>query len=330
MSFSKAVDLLNLARMATGYVGVSLVEIEAEFDCVRRTAQRMTDALVRTFPDTEDYFDTDGIKRWRVPRRKVAEFFAPDAEQIATLDMASDLLAKQGLRREENQLRSLRSTLNILTSDRARTRVEADSEALLVAMGHAARPGPRPASDARVDEQIALALKGPFQLSILYRSRTDNEAKWRQVSPYGLLLGERRYLIAQDTARDDDRLRHYRVEDIQNAKVTEAWFAIPEDFDLDAYSRRAFGVFQDEREFSEIVWKFTPEAAQHAARFLFHPDQRTHIEDDGSLIVRFSACGHLEMCWHLYAWGDQAQVLAPQALADLVANNRRSDFPSLP
>jgi hypothetical protein len=48
------------------------------------------------------------------------------------------------------------------------------------------------------------------------------------------------------------------------------------------------------------------------------------------LIVRFSASGHLEMAWHLYVWGDDAEVLAPPALRQLVENHRRSDFPALP
>lgn len=74
MSFGKAVDLLRLARMASNYSGVSLTEIEREFGCVRRTAQRMTQALEQVFADTEDHVDGDGIKRWRVPRRRVGEF----------------------------------------------------------------------------------------------------------------------------------------------------------------------------------------------------------------------------------------------------------------
>jgi predicted DNA-binding transcriptional regulator YafY len=56
------------------------------------------------------------------------------------------------------------------------------------------------------------------------------------------------------------------------------------------------------------------------------------LEDqpDGSLIVRFSASGHLEMAWHLYLWGDDVEVLAPPALRQLVDKHRRSDFPALP
>ena len=89
-------------------------------------------------------------------------------------------------------------------------------------------------------------------------------------------------------------------------------------------------MFQDEREFGEVVWRFTSAAAPHAARYRFHPAQTSETGVDGSLTVRFMACGWLEMCWHLYAWGDQVEVLAPQALADMVRDHRRSDFPGLP
>jgi len=330
MAFSKAVELLELARMASGYRGVSLGEIEREFDCVRRTAQRMTEALVRTFPDTEDYIDAEGHKRWRVPRRKVAEFFAPTADEVAALDLAGTTLERQGLTQEANQLRSLRETINILMPDKRRPGLEADEEALLEAMGHAARPGPQPVSDPQIDSAIADALKGPFVLEIAYRGRRDSEAKTRRVEPYGLLLGARRYLVGRDRERGDAVMRHYRVEDIERAAVTEDWFARDEHFDLDAYANRSFGVFQNEAEYGEVVWKFTPEAAPHALRYRFHPLQTTETLEDGSVIVRFTASGLLEMCWHLYAWGDQVEVLEPPALAEMVAGYRRDDFPGLP
>lgn len=330
MSFSKAVDLLRLARLASGHVGITLSDIESEFGVVRRTAQRMTDALTRTFPDTEDYIDSDGRKRWRVPRRRVAEFFAPTPDEVATLELACTTLEHQGLPSEAARLRSLRETIKVLTPDSRHARLEADEEALLEAMGHAARPGPRPASDPAVDAAIAEALKGPFALDILYRGRQDAAAIKRRVEPYGLLLGARRYLVARDPTRSDGHLRHFRVEDIERAEVTGDWFARDEDFELERYARQSFGVFQTEAEFGEVIWKFSARAAPHAARFLFHPDQTSEPQADGSLIVRFFACGYLEMCWHLYAWGDQVEVLAPPALAEMIAGHRRGDFPGLP
>jgi predicted DNA-binding transcriptional regulator YafY len=53
-------------------------------------------------------------------------------------------------------------------------------------------------------------------------------------------------------------------------------------------------------------------------------------EPDGTLIVRFTASGHLEMAWHLYMWGDAVEVLAPEALWEMVVKHQRGDFPALP
>ncbi len=63
---------------------------------------------------------------------------------------------------------------------------------------------------------------------------------------------------------------------------------------------------------------------------MFHPLQSVTDEEDGSLIVRFHASGHLEMAWHLYLWGDAVEVLAPDRLREMVAGFQRGDFPALP
>ncbi len=102
------------------------------------------------------------------------------------------------------------------------------------------------------------------------------------------------------------------------------------DFDLATHAAHAFGSFHDEREYGEVVWRFSPAAATTARDFLFHPTQTITEEDDGSLTVRFTASGHLEMAWHLYIWGDTVDVLAPDSLRTLVAQYRRADFPALP
>lgn len=50
MSFSKALDLIRLARLAAmRRGGISLEEICEEFGVAHRTAQRMTDALEISF-----------------------------------------------------------------------------------------------------------------------------------------------------------------------------------------------------------------------------------------------------------------------------------------
>jgi len=231
---------------------------------------------------------------------------------------------------EAKALRSLHHKVRaLIPPDRGR-RLDADEEVLLIAMGHATRPGPRSTTNTEVDSAISTALKGPSHLRLLYQGRKDPAPQERIVAPHGLLLGFRRYLVALDTAKPDNGMRHFRVEDIREAEVLKTSFEVDPDFSLEEHATRGFGSYHDDDQYEEVVWRFSPTAAERARRFVFHPRQRFEAEDDGSLIVTFTASGHLEMCWHLYAWGTHVEVLAPPRLADMVRNFRRSDFLSLP
>jgi predicted DNA-binding transcriptional regulator YafY len=150
------------------------------------------------------------------------------------------------------------------------------------------------------------------------------------VMPYGLLTGSRRYLVARPEGDPTGPIRTYRMDAIAGATLTVRGFARPDGFDLQAFANRAFGLFQSDAEFGEVVWRFAPEAADQARGYLFHPGQTTQDLPDGSLMVRFVAAGHLEMAWHLYAWGDKVEVLQPERLRRLVEGHRRPDFDILP
>ena len=78
-----------------------------------------------------------------------------------------------------------------------------------------------------------------------------------------------------------------------------------------------------------MVWRFSPDAADHAKRFVFHPTQTVEEEKDGSLLLKFRASGHIEMCWHLYTWGKSVEVLQPAALREMVIGYQRK-FEALP
>ena len=330
MSFGKAGDLLRLAMMASGRRGICLAEIEEEFGGVRRTAQRMVTALEAVFPATERYVGEDGRHFWRVPARAIATLLSPSADELVALAAGIVQLDRAGMLPEAVRLKTLERKVRALLPAESGARLATDEEALLEAMGFAARPGPGPALNSEIDEAISHALKGPLCLRITYQSRADSTPSARLIEPLGILLGARRYLVAIDTAKRDGRFRHYRVEDIISAEVVETSFDYPEDFSIREYAERAFGSFHAESEFGEIVWKFAPRAADRAQRFQFHPSQETELLEDGSLIVRFAASGHVEMAWHLYAWGDTLEVLAPERLKEMVHPFRRADFPSLP
>lgn len=330
MSFAKAQDLLKLAMMATRRSGVSLEEIVDEFGCVHRSAQRMTMALEAAFPRTQSEAGEDRKRRWRIPARAVAPLLMPSPEELAALATAIKELEASGMVHEATTVRHLRQKVRALIPPEAGTRLAVDEEVLLEALGRAARPGPKPALNSEVDSAIYEALKGPFLLRFPYRTRKQLKPTDRTVAPHGLLLGVRRYLIARDTAKSPSApLQHYRVEEITQAEVLPKSFEIDPNFDIRRHAERGFGSFENTDEHGDVVWRFSPEAAPHARRFVFHPTQMVEQEPDGSLLVRFRASGHLEMCWHLYSWGTSVEVLQPARLRQMVHSHQRT-FDALP
>lgn len=188
------------------------------------------------------------------------------------------------------------------------------------------RPGPTVALRPEVTDAVIEALRGPFRLRVTYGAA---DAAPRVIEPHGLLLGHRSYLVARQPARSETIL-NFRMDRIHAAEVMDESFAFAPGFVLEDYAARAFGVYQDPAQYGEVIWRFAPDAAARAAEFRFHPTQVLDPQDDGSLIVRFTAAGWLEMAWHLYQWGNKVEVIAPDGLRALVEGYRRPDFDALP
>ncbi len=325
MSFAKADQMLELATLcASRRGGITLDDVIERFGCVKRTAQRMLHTLELQFNDTRVHIDEAGRKRWSRPGAGLKDLLTLTPDELAALDHARAALAREGDGGNAGHLERLKEKLLALVPRDRAARLETDHDALLEAQGFVARPGPRPRGDAAVADTLAEAIKACRVVEIDYRGKTS------KVHPYGLLAGMRRYLVVRAASRPDGEMGLRRMDLIGAARMTEDSFARDETFDLDAYARRSFGVFQSPGEYGEVVWRFSPKAADAARDFVFHPSQRVRDEPDGSVTVSFEAAGWLEMAWHLYMWGDTVEVLKPAELRALVADHRRSDWPGLP
>src|SRR5262249_24811463 len=159
-------------------------------------------------------------------------------------------------------------------------------EALLEAQGFVARPGPRPRRDPEVSSAIVEAIKACHLLNIEYASGGGKKFSHRLVEPYGILTGLRRYLVGRAVRKPSQIPQLFRIDAIRLASVQGESFVRDTSFNLQAFARRSFGVFQNEAEYGEVVWRFVSDAAENARNFEFHPDQRFEQQLDGSLVVR--------------------------------------------
>lgn len=313
LRFSRLEELLELALDLQGSLsGVTLDDIMSRFDVSRRTATRMLTSVRRAVGEAQFEYETgdDGRKRWKLVRPAVSGLFRLTAADLSALDRAARLAEREGERRLGEELGSVARKLRALSPPSWLLHVDPDLEAMTEAQGFAFRPGPRPRIDDHLLEQLRHAILAQKRVRLRHRKLAEGRPSWQTVGPLGFLYGSRHYLVAWSERRG--RVVLFRLSRIDRLEQLGSAFDPLPDFDLGAFARQSFGVFQEEP--FDVVWRFVPRAAAEAREHVFHPDQTLEERSDGSLIVRFRAGGLQEMAWHLFTWGPDVEVIEPLAL----------------
>ncbi len=309
MRHEKGARLLELARLLAGTAeGASLDEMSERLGVGRRTVERMRDAVWDMFPQME-VVEEGRTRRYRIPSGLDGLFQAPTAEEMSALAASADLLDRQGAGGRAAALRSLEQKVLSAMRAPARRRLAPDLEALLQAETIAVQAGPRPFEDAEVLEAVREALKAISILRFRYEGGST-PGRVREVTPLGILFGRSNYLVAAEDAATGPR--NWRLDRVFDVEVTGRPGSRPPDFSLQAYADESFGIYQDDTH--DVVLHIAPHGADDALRWRFHARQRVEQRPDGSVIVRFRASGMRELAWHLFTWGDKAQVVEPEAL----------------
>lgn len=179
----------------------------------------------------------------------------------------------------------------------------------------ALHPGPAALSErGELLETVERARRGRRCLRI--RHRTPGKA-WRDrvVEPLGIIYrAGAAYLVAH--CREAGEVREFAFPRIESADLLEASFQPCADFDLDAYARRSFGVFQGP--VHPIAIDLHPKVAHLAAERQWHPSQRVVSRGDGWVRVTMQAAGLPEVAAWVAGFGGYARAVAPAELVEAV------------
>ena len=313
MRHEKGARLLELARMlAASAEGLTLDEMTERLGVGRRTVERMRDAVREVFPQMEEV-DERPTRRFRIPSGLDGLFQAPTPEEMAALAAAADFLANQGATARAAALKSLEHKILSATRAAARRRIAPDLEALLQAETMAVQAGPRPFEDEAVLSAVREALKGLSTLTFRYEGGST-PGRVREVTPLGILFGRSNYLVAAEDPATGPR--NWRLDRVFEPEVTGHRADRPEGFSLQAYADESFGIYQDDTE--DVELRISAEGAEAAQRWRFHANQSVEPLADGSVRVRFRASGMRELAWHLFTWGDQVRIVAPEVLREVM------------
>ncbi len=315
MRHDKAALVLDLARrMAASAEGVTLGEIERDLDVGRRTAERLRDAVISLFPQTEEVSDPPN-KRWRIRGGLSAFEQAPTTAELIELAKAAQALRASGEPGRAAALEGLERKLKSAMRSTTLNRLAPDLEALVRAETLAVQAGPRASADEAVLAEVRQAVLAGQPLGFIY-SRPGAEARRRVMTPCGLMFGRANYLVAAEP--DSGTIKTFRLDRMSAVKAEPGTATPPADFDLQVFAGQSFGIYQDAIE--DVVLKITPEGAAEARVWRWHPTQSLEDQPDGGVIVRFRASGMRELAWHLFSWGQQVRILAPERLKTVMAD----------
>ena len=142
MRYERVEDILRLALiMQASYQGLSLQDIQDEFEVSRRTAIRMKNAVERLFPSLEEVDNPmSRVKKWRLNKTTLNKMISFTAEEIAELENCRSILKNFNYTNRVDLLEQIMAKINVLNSSKS---IETDIEALLEAEGYAIRQHPR-------------------------------------------------------------------------------------------------------------------------------------------------------------------------------------------
>ena len=294
---------------------MTLAEMQEEFSVSRRTAERMRDAVERAFGPLEQVELGERSARWRLRSSALRGLVSISADELVELEIAAEALDRRGLDERATLLRGLTGKLRALSSPDDQRRVEPDLETLMEAEGLAMRAGPRPRIEYKFLACLRNALKARRVVAFRYLARSTGRRSYQRVKPHGLLYGNRSYLVGPTEKAKG--IRYWVLANMSQLTLTEDTFELESDFDLREHASRSFGTYQEEPR--NVVLRFDADAAADAAAFLFHPGQEVTENEDGSFTVRFTAGGSLEICWHLFTWGETVTIEQPESLREQMA-----------
>jgi len=160
---------------------------------------------------------------------------------------------------------------------------------------------------------VSEALQRGVALSIQYRHPGESPGEPRTIRPYALVLAGRDWMML---AEDQSQIKNFYLGRIASARVTNERYAIPKDFDADAFFRNTFGIFVGKGPAFRFRVRFSPEVSGEIREMVWHPKQKIETDSAGRAILELPAEALREARRFILAYGRHAEVLSPPELVE--------------
>ncbi len=149
------------------------------------------------------------------------------------------------------------------------------------------------------------------------QSFAERELITTKLNPYRLLFSRRSwYCIGRSSLHRGART--FNVGRIVSLKELESRYTIPAGFSLERYLVNAWHLIPEPGPDFEVLIRFDPLVAGNVAEVSWHKTQQCEFQPDGTLLFRVTVSGINEIAWWVLGYGDQAEVIQPRELRELI------------
>lgn len=163
--------------------------------------------------------------------------------------------------------------------------------------------------------RVQKALLLQRRVLLAHRRPDYDEPAEHLVDPY-LLLWHQFGLYVVGYSHRAEALRMFAVERIASVEVRDEPFDLPKDLRLEGIYGSLFGLVDGPVETVRI--RFSRDVAYLVKERRWHPSQKNEVQEDGSVIVTVTAGGMDELASWVLSWGQDAKVLEPPDLVEVV------------
>ncbi|HEX3654333.1 MAG TPA: YafY family protein [Pirellulales bacterium] len=179
------------------------------------------------------------------------------------------------------------------------------------------------ASHESVYDQLLVAAAQRRQVRIEYDSLTEWSRISTRLSPYRLLFSRRSWYIVGRSSLHRG-VRTFNLSRVHSLEPLDTGFNLPRGFSIERYLRNAWHLIPERGGDQHVVIRFEKMVAQNVAEVAWHKTQRVRLLSDGRLDFHVTVSGLHEISWWVLGYGDQAEVLRPKKLRDLVVQRAQS------
>jgi predicted DNA-binding transcriptional regulator YafY len=173
----------------------------------------------------------------------------------------------------------------------------------------------------RFFEIVAHALLARKRLQITHYGRQDNKLSEREISPQRLVYYRDNWYLDAFCHNKDD-LRTFAMDALGVVTLLDKPAVSIEETDLRAELESGYGIFAGAKQ--EIAkLKFSPFRARWVSKEIWHPEQKSEMQEDGSLLLWIPFSDERELILDILRQGEEVEVVAPAALREMVKNKLR-------